>query len=69
MSIKTEVYKLDSHGPIYLYIPNNINKQIRYPLVIALWCTTGNPQSEVKTNGWDKIVFKRKNYCYFSNLQ
>ena len=58
MLIKKEVYKLDSHGPIYSYIPMNLNRQIKYPLVVALCCTTGNPQAEVKTNGWDKIVLK-----------
>ena len=58
MSIKTEVYKLDSHGPIYSYLPPNLNKAFKYPLVMALCCTTGNPQAEVKTNGWDKIVLK-----------
>ena len=58
MSIKREVYKLDSHGPIYSYLPPNLNKAFKYPLVMALCCTTGNPQAEVKTNGWDKIVLK-----------
>ena len=58
MSIKIDVYKLDSHGPIYSYIPKNLNKQSKYPLIIALCCTTGNPQAEVKTNDWDKIVLK-----------
>jgi len=58
MSLKREVYKLDSHGPIYSYLPPNLNKAFKYPLVMALCCTTGNPQAEVKTNGWDKIVLK-----------
>lgn len=58
MSIKTESYILDSHGPIYSYFPINLNRTIKYPLVIALCCTTGNPKAEVKTNGWDKIVSK-----------
>ena len=58
MAIKTEQYKLDSHGPIYSYLPKNLNRTLKYPLVMALCCTTGNPKAEVKTNGWDKIVLQ-----------
>ncbi|ORX42695.1 hypothetical protein BCR36DRAFT_587055 [Piromyces finnis] len=53
--IKT--YSLDYHGTIYSYLPpsfNTTNK--KYPLVMALCCTTGNPQGEVISNGWDRIV-------------
>ena len=54
--IKTEIYRLDSHGEIYAYLPLNLNRAKKYPLVMALCCTGGNPKAEVKTNGWDKIV-------------
>ena len=57
-SIKTEVYKLDIHGDIFSFLPLNLEKTKKYPLVMALCCTTGNPQAEVKTNGWDKIVLQ-----------
>ena len=55
---KTEIYKIDSHGEIYSYFPSNLNENLKYPLVIALCCTTGNPKAEVKTNGWDKLICK-----------
>ena len=58
MPIQTEVYKLDSHGDIFSYLPPNLDRTKKYPLVMALCCTTGNPQAEVKTNGWDKIVLQ-----------
>ncbi|ORX75231.1 hypothetical protein BCR32DRAFT_329891 [Anaeromyces robustus] len=56
MVIQVKTYKLDSHGTIYAYLPSYIIETKKYPLVMALCCTTGNPQAEVKTNGWDKIV-------------
>ena len=58
MSIKTNVYTLDTQGPIYSYIPINLSREIKYPLLIALCCIKRNPQAEAKTNGWDKIVLK-----------
>lgn len=56
MTPQIKTYKLDSHGIIYSYLPVNIDNTKKYPLVMAMCCTTGNPQAEVKTNGWDKIV-------------
>lgn len=51
------VYQLDNHGPIFAYLPQgaqSANKKL--PMVLDLNCTTGNPEAEVHTNGWDRIA-------------
>ena len=53
---RMETYTLDQHGPIYAYLPEALEEGKRYPLVIALNCTTGDPQGEVVGNGWDAVV-------------
>ena len=53
---RMETYTLDQHGPVYAYLPEALEEGKRYPLVIALNCTTGDPQGEVTGNGWDAVV-------------
>lgn len=55
--LKHETYQLDHHGLIHVYIPETvINNSNFAPLVLDLNCTTGNPEAEVKTNGWDQVA-------------
>ena len=53
---RMETYTFDHHGPVYAYLPEALEEGKRYPLVIALNCTTGDPQGEVTGNGWDAVV-------------
>lgn len=57
----TEQYRLGLHGSIYAYLPDNlasINRQL--PLVLDMNCTTGNPQAEVMTNGWQRLIDQKQ---------
>lgn len=55
--INKEVYRLDQHGPIFAYLPSAApSQEEKLPLVLDLNCTTGNPEAEVHTNGWDQLV-------------
>ena len=58
--MKHETYQLDSHGPIYAYLPATIEDGEKLPLILDLNCTTGNPRAEVKTNGWESVAEKNK---------
>lgn len=55
-----EKYRLGLHGPIYAYLPDEVSAHPgrRYPMVLDLNCTTGNPRAEVMTNGWDQVAAK-----------
>lgn len=59
--MKQERYCLRGNDPIYAYLPSNMDlTDDSFPMVLDLNCTTGNPQAEVKTNGWDQLVDKEK---------
>ena len=49
---RLDTYVLDQHGTVYVYLPQILKDGAPYPLVIALNCTTGDPQGEVTGNGW-----------------
>lgn len=52
-------YRLGLHCPIYAYLPDQLPENGQnIPMVLDLNCTTGNPQAEVMTNGWDQLVDK-----------
>lgn len=54
-----ENYRLGLHGPIYAYLPEQAMEGTKkYPMILDLNCTTGNPRAEVKTNGWDQVAEK-----------
>lgn len=54
---KKEKYYLKDNLPIYAYLPEAaINGTKFLPMVLDLNCTTGNPEAEVKTNGWGQII-------------
>lgn len=55
--LNNDVYQLDTHGPVFAYLPDNAGAQgQKLPMVLDLNCTTGNPEAEVHTNGWDQIA-------------
>lgn len=58
--VKTEVWKIDRHGEIFTYISPKIVENEKVPLVLALNCTSGNPQAEVLTNGWLELCAREK---------
>lgn len=60
MSVKTEIWKIDSHGNIYTYISPKLSSGEKVPLVLAMNCTGGNPQAEVLTNGWLSLCENEK---------
>lgn len=55
--LNKDIYQLDNHGPIYAYYNDaNISDGKLMSLVLDLNCTTGNPEAEVLTNGWDQVA-------------
>ena len=54
-ALTIETWEIDRHGAIYAYIPENLPTDTKVPMVLAMNCTTGNPQAEVETNGWDRV--------------
>ncbi len=59
--LNKDVYQLDSHGPIYAYYnPETVAAGQPVPLVLDLNCTTGNPEAEVVSNGWDQVAEEEK---------
>ena len=58
-NLRPEKYTLDSHGPVYALIPENLDRKgKKAPMILALNCTDGDPQSEIMTNGWDDLASK-----------
>lgn len=53
--MRIETWEIDRHGTIYAYVPKILPEDRKVPMVLAMNCTTGNPQAEVKTNGWDRL--------------
>ena len=50
-------YILDeAHGEVFAWYPDDLVPGETYPLVLALNCTNGNPEAEVRTNGWDVVA-------------
>lgn len=58
--VKTEIWKIGSHGEIFTYISPKISAGEKVPLVLAMNCTTGNPEAEVLTNGWLSLCAEEK---------
>lgn len=56
--LKKETWTIDRHGKIYAYLPDDLKADEKRPLILDMNCTSGNPQAEVKTNGWDKAAVK-----------
>ena len=54
-AMRIETWEIDRHGTIYAYVPEILPEDRKVPMVLAMNCTTGNPQAEVKTNGWDRL--------------
>lgn len=45
---------------VYVYMPEDIQKDEQLPLVLDMNCTGGDPESEVTSNGWDKEAEKER---------
>lgn len=58
--VKKEQWSIDDHGPVYVYLPEDIQKDEKLPLVLDMNCTGGDPQSEAVSNGWDKEAVKER---------
>lgn len=58
--VKTEIWKIGSHGEIFTCISPKISAGEKVPLVLAMNCTTGNPEAEVLTNGWLSFCAEEK---------
>lgn len=58
--LKTEQWTIDDHGPIYAYMPDDLAESETVPLVLAMNCTSGNPQGEVLSNGWDQKALQER---------
>lgn len=65
MSVKTEIWKIDSRGKIFTYISPKLSAGEKVPLVLAMNCTGGNPDYQ-KTPFWgykaDKTTELRPDY-------
>lgn len=58
--LKTEQWTIDNHGPVYAYMPDDLDPEEKVPLVLDMNCTTGNPQGEVLANGWDEEAVQER---------
>lgn len=56
--LKREEWQIDRHGTVYVYMPDDIADSEKVSLILDMNCTTGNPEAEVKTNGWDKAAVR-----------
>lgn len=56
--LKKEQWKIERYGTVYVYLPDDLGKDEKVPLVLDMNCTTGNPEAEVLTNGWDAAAAK-----------
>lgn len=55
--MKKEHYYLKDRQLIYAYLPEKAIQGTEFlPMILDLNCTTGNPQAEVVTNGWEQLV-------------
>lgn len=53
-TVRTESWKMENRNEVFAWIPERLPAE-PVPMVLALNCTNGNPQAEVKTNGWDAL--------------
>lgn len=58
--ITKETWTLDGHGPVYVYLPDDVKANQKLPLILDMNCTGGNPQAEVVTNGWDQVAERER---------
>lgn len=59
-NMKTEQFRIDDHGTVYVYMPDDIKEYEKFPLILDMNCTGGDPESEVISNGWDTEAVKER---------
>ena len=53
-AVQTESWRMENRNEVFAWIPEELPAE-PVPMVLAMNCTNGNPQAEVKTNGWDAL--------------
>ncbi|MBQ6289759.1 MAG: hypothetical protein IJK71_11005 [Clostridia bacterium] len=53
-TVRTESWRMENRNEVFAWIPEGLPAE-PVPMVLAMNCTNGNPQAEVKTNGWDVL--------------
>ena len=53
-AVRRESWKMENHNQVFAWIPEGLPAE-PFPMVLAMNCTNGNPEAEVKTNGWDAL--------------
>ena len=52
--VRRENWRMENRRTVYAWIPEELPEG-GAPMVLAMNCTNGNPEAEVKTNGWDRL--------------
>jgi len=52
---RRESWRTERRDTVYAWLPEELPAGEKAPMVVAMNCTGGNPEAEVKTNGWDKL--------------
>lgn len=53
-AVRTESWKMENGNKVFAWIPEGLPVG-SVPMVLAMNCTNGTPEAEVKTNGWDVL--------------
>ena len=52
--VRRESWRTENRRTVYAWIPEELPEG-RVPMVLAMNCTNGTPEAEVRTNGWDRL--------------
>lgn len=53
-TVRRESWRMENRNEVFAWIPEELPAE-PVPMVLAMNCTNGNPEAEVKTNGWDRL--------------
>ena len=53
-AVRRESWRMENRNQVFAWIPEELPAE-PVPMVLAMNCTNGNPEAEVKTNGWDRL--------------
>lgn len=53
-AVRRESWRMENRNEVFAWIPEGLPAEA-VPMVLAMNCTNGNPEAEVKTNGWDVL--------------
>ena len=53
-AVRRESWRMENRNEVFAWIPEGHPAEA-VPMVLAMNCTNGNPEAEVKTNGWDVL--------------